>query len=112
MLTFFYFYPFSRAVDKIQKELKKSRDEHRKLLQEQHPVLSRISPWLRAKLEAGEQSKLSKITWGAHEEALKIAQKHNLHQSVYFLTRDMAFMKEVSQIVLVNFDVLYNGSFL
>lgn len=84
-----------RAVDKIQKELKKSRDEHRKLLQEQHPVLSRISPWLRAKLEAGEQSKISKITWGAHEEALKIAQKHNLHQSVYFLTRDMAFMKEV-----------------
>lgn len=84
-----------RAVDKIQKELKKSRDEHKKQLQEQHPVLSRIAPWLRAKLEAGEQSKLSKITWGAHEEALKIAQKLNLHQTIYFLNRDMAFMKEV-----------------
>lgn len=89
-----------KAVDKIQKELKKSREEHRKLLQEQHPVLSRISPWLRAKLEAGEQSKLSKITWGAHEEALKIAQKLNLHQTIYFLNRDLAFMKEREPVLL------------
>ncbi|XP_039440636.1 uncharacterized protein LOC120421483 isoform X2 [Culex pipiens pallens] len=89
-----------KAVDKIQKELKKSRDEHKKQLQEQHPVLSRIAPWLRAKLEAGEQSKLSKITWGAHEEALKIALKLNLHQTIYFLNRDMAFMKEREPVLL------------
>ncbi|XP_058455787.1 uncharacterized protein LOC131433056 isoform X1 [Malaya genurostris] len=89
-----------KAVDKIQKELKKSRDEQRKMLQEEHPVLSRISPWLRAKLEAGEQTKISKITWGAHEEALKTAQKHNLHQSVYFLNRDLAFMKEREPVLL------------
>ncbi|XP_055636132.1 uncharacterized protein LOC129775415 isoform X2 [Toxorhynchites rutilus septentrionalis] len=89
-----------KAVDKIQKELKKSRDEQRKQLQEQHLVLSRISPWLRAKLEACEQTKLTKITWGAHEEALKIAQKHNLHQTVYFLSRDLAFMKEREPVLL------------
>lgn len=65
-------------------------------MQEQHPVLSRVFPWLRAKLNSGEQTKLSKITWGAHEEALRAAQKHNLHQTVYFLNRDLAFMKEVS----------------
>ncbi|XP_058821698.1 uncharacterized protein LOC131683602 isoform X2 [Topomyia yanbarensis] len=89
-----------KAVDKIQKELKKSRDEQRKLFQEEHPVLSRISPWLYAKLESGEQTKISKITWGAHEEALKIAQKHNLHQTVYFLNRDLAFMKEREPVLL------------
>ncbi|XP_055603337.1 uncharacterized protein LOC129751698 isoform X2 [Uranotaenia lowii] len=89
-----------KAVDKIQKELKKSRDEQRKLLEEQHPVLSQITPWLRTKLENAEQTKLSKITWGAHEEALKIAQKHNLHQTVYFLSRDLAFMKEREPVLL------------
>ncbi|XP_053697381.1 uncharacterized protein LOC128744410 [Sabethes cyaneus] len=89
-----------KAVDKIQKELRKSREEQQKLLQEDHPVLSRILPWLRSKLEAAEQNKVSKITWGAHEEALKIAQKHNLYQTVYFLNRDLAFMKEREPILL------------
>ncbi|XP_050100782.1 uncharacterized protein LOC126581283 isoform X1 [Anopheles aquasalis] len=89
-----------KAVDKIQKELKKSREEMEKTLQEQHPVLSRVFPWLRAKLNSGEQTKLSKITWGAHEEALRAAQKHNLHQTVYFLNRDLAFMKEREPVLL------------
>uniref|UniRef100_A0A182QS17 Uncharacterized protein n=1 Tax=Anopheles farauti TaxID=69004 RepID=A0A182QS17_9DIPT len=89
-----------KAVDKIQKELKKSREELETTLQEQHPVLSRVYPWLRAKLNAGEQAKLSKITWGAHEEALRAAQRLNLHQTVYFLNRDLAFMKEREPVLL------------
>uniref|UniRef100_A0A182NCW1 Uncharacterized protein n=1 Tax=Anopheles dirus TaxID=7168 RepID=A0A182NCW1_9DIPT len=89
-----------KAVDKIQKELKKSREEMETTLQEQHPVLSRVYPWLRAKLNAGEQAKLSKITWGAHEEALRAAQRLNLHQTVYFLNRDLAFMKEREPVLL------------
>ncbi|XP_049281969.1 uncharacterized protein LOC125763166 isoform X1 [Anopheles funestus] len=89
-----------KAVDKIQKELKKSREEMEQTLQEQHPVLSRVYPWLRAKLNAGEQAKLSKITWGAHEEALRAAQRLNLHQTVYFLNRDLAFMKEREPVLL------------
>ncbi|XP_058129825.1 uncharacterized protein LOC131272187 isoform X2 [Anopheles coustani] len=89
-----------KAVDKIQKELKKSREEMEKTFQEQHPVLSRVYPWLRAKLNAVELTKLSKITWGAHEEALRAAQRHNLHQTVYFLNRDLAFMKEREPVLL------------
>ena len=81
-------------------ELKKSRDDHQKLLQEEYPVLSRISPWLRSKLETAELSKLNTTTWAAHEEAIKVCVKHNLNQTVYFLNRDLAFMKEREPVLL------------
>lgn len=87
-------------MEKIHRELKKSREEHQRLLTESHPVLSRVAPWLRTKLRAAETSKLSKSTWSGHEEALKICAKHNLQQTSYFLNRDLAFMKEREPVLL------------
>lgn len=34
--------------------------------------------------------------WSAHEEALSLCNAEKLHQTVYYLNRDLAFMKEVS----------------
>lgn len=89
-----------KAVEKLQKELKRTRHEHQRYLMNDYPVLSKIRPWLRMKLEAAEESKLSKSVWSAHEEALKMANKHNLQQSAYFLSRDLAFMKEREPVLL------------
>lgn len=65
-----------------------------------YPVLSKVSPWLRSKLRAAETSKISKSTWAAHEEAIKMCGKHNLQQTAYFLNRDLAFMKEREPVLL------------
>lgn len=89
-----------KAVEKIQKELKRTRTEHQKYLINDYPVLSKVSPWLRLKLQAAEANKMSKSVWAAHEEALKMCSKHNLQQTSYFLSRDLAFMKEREPVLL------------
>jgi hypothetical protein len=112
-LSFFinFFLFLHRSVEKVQKELTKSRDEHRKNLTEAHPVLSRLAPWLRSKLQAAEYTKVSKSVWTAHEEAIKMCLKHNLQQTVYFLNRDLAFMRDVRSIIskfscIVNYSLI------
>lgn len=89
-----------KAVDKVQRDIKRSREDHEKCLSNDHSVLSRVAPWLRSKLRHAEESKLSKTAWSAHEEALKMCSKHNLHQTAYFLGRDLAFMKEREPVLL------------
>lgn len=89
-----------KAVEKIQKELKRTRVEHQKYLINDYPVLSKISPWLRMKLQAAETNKISKSIWAVHEEALKMCANHNLQQSAYFLSRDLTFMREREPVLL------------
>lgn len=60
-----------------------------------HPVLSRIGPWLRSKLRAAEHKFNIENQWSAHEEALSLCHTQKLNQTIYFLNRDLAFMKEV-----------------
>lgn len=89
-----------KAMDKVQKDIKRTREDHQKCLANDHSVLSRVAPWLRSKLRKAEESKLSKSAWSAHEEALKMCTKHNLQQTAYFLSRDLAFMKEREPVLL------------
>lgn len=89
-----------KAVDKVQRDIKRSREDHQKCLANDHSVLSRVAPWLRSKLRHAEEHKLNKSAWSAHEEALKMCTKHNLLQTAYFLSRDLAFMKEREPVLL------------
>lgn len=89
-----------KAVEKVQKELKRTRSDHERYLVNEYPVFSKISPWLRKKLEAAETAKISKTVWAAHEEAIKMCGKHNLQQTAYFLSRDLAFMREREPVLL------------
>ncbi|XP_063709490.1 uncharacterized protein LOC134837994 isoform X3 [Culicoides brevitarsis] len=89
-----------KAIEKVKKDLEKARNEQEKLLIKTHPVLSRIAPWMRMKLRIAESSRMSKTIFAAHEEALKICLKHNLQQTVYFLNRDLAFLRDREPILL------------
>uniref|UniRef100_A0A6P7GE45 Uncharacterized protein LOC114337028 n=1 Tax=Diabrotica virgifera virgifera TaxID=50390 RepID=A0A6P7GE45_DIAVI len=83
-----------RAVENVQHRLYKSQEEVKIRLCSTHPVLSRIGPWLRAKLRAAEQKFSQENQWSAHEEALMLCNSQRLLQTVYFLNRDLTFMKE------------------
>lgn len=85
-----------KAVENVQHRLSKSLEEIKSRLHKYHPVLSRIGPWLRARLRAAEQKFSIENQWSAHEEALSLCNAEKLHQTVYYLNRDLAFMKEVS----------------
>ncbi|KAL1494204.1 hypothetical protein ABEB36_009836 [Hypothenemus hampei] len=83
-----------RAVENVQHRLQKTQEKVRNKLQNAHSILSRIQPWLRAKLRRSEQRFSLENMWSAHEEALALCSSQRLHQTVYFLNRDLAFMKE------------------
>lgn len=83
-----------RAVENVQRRLHKSQEAVKSRLCTDHPVLSRISPWLRSRLGAAELKFSLEHQWSAHEEALALCQQQKLAQTIYFLNRDLAFMKE------------------
>ncbi|XP_060522143.1 uncharacterized protein LOC132699446 isoform X2 [Cylas formicarius] len=83
-----------RAVENVQHRLQKTQEEVKNRLRSFHPILSRIEPWLRAKLRSSEQKFGVENQWCSHEEALALCNSQRLYQTVYFLNRDLAFMKE------------------
>lgn len=84
-----------RAVENVQRRLTSTKEELRRQVEQQHPVLSRIEPWMRDKMYEAEANFIEQCEWSAHEEALSLCSQHNLQQTVYFLNRDLTFMKEV-----------------
>lgn len=83
-----------KGVEKLEREIERSQTEHRQFLMNKNQVLSKIELWLQLKLQAAEADALSKRIWSPHEQALEMCHEHNLHQTAYFLSRDLAFMKE------------------
>lgn len=89
-----------KAVEKVQKELKRTQTKHERYLINEYPVFSKITSWLKKKLELAECAQISKNMWSAHDEALKMCTKHNLQQTTYFLSRDLAFMRDREPVLL------------
>ncbi|XP_049817861.1 uncharacterized protein LOC109609412 isoform X1 [Aethina tumida] len=83
-----------RAVENVQHRQQKTQDEFKTKLCHYHPVLSRIRPWLRSRLRTAEHKFGLDNQWSAHEEALALCSAQKLNQTVYFLNRDLAFMRE------------------
>lgn len=98
-----------RAVENVQRRLSKTLDDVKMRLYRYHPILSRIGPWLRSRLRMAEQKFSVENQWSAHEEALSLCNSEKLSQTVYFLNRDLAFMKEVRRflLILVGFSNLF-----
>lgn len=83
-----------RAVEHVQQKLAKTKESLRKRIETMYPVMSRIQPWMRDKLRNAEAHFIEECQWSAHEEALALCSKMNLHQTVYFLNRDLSFMRD------------------
>lgn len=85
-----------RAVENVQRKLSQTKDSLRHRIESEHPILSRIQPWMRDRMREAEENFIEECEWSAHEEALALCSHQNLTQTVYFLNRDLTFMKEVS----------------
>lgn len=79
----------------MQLKLCKTKENLKQRMELSHPVLSRIEPWMREKLRQAESRFTEDCQWSAHEEALSLCTAQHLHQTVYFLNRDLTFMREV-----------------
>lgn len=89
-----------KAIEKVKKDIKKTREVQECLLKDNYPVLARIRAWLNEKLELAEMKRVNETLWAAHEEAIKVCQKHNLQQTVYFLNRDLKFMRDRESVLV------------
>lgn len=88
------------AYDRVEKDIKRFSSEYERRLIEENPVLSKIHTWRERKLTDAEMQMVHKCKWRVHEDALQSAQKHNLQQTAYFLSRDLAFMREREPVLL------------
>ncbi|XP_015590720.1 uncharacterized protein LOC107265616 isoform X2 [Cephus cinctus] len=89
-----------RAVENVQRKLTQTKDSLRSRMEREHPVLSRIRPWMRDRMREAEANFIEECEWSAHEEALALCSHQNLQQTVYFLYRDLTFMKEREPVLL------------
>lgn len=88
-----------RAVENVQHKLLKTKESLREYMESEHPVLSRIGPWMRDRMQEAETRFIDECEWSAHEEALTLCHQQNLQQTIYFLNRDLTFMKEVRSLI-------------
>ncbi|XP_044759110.1 uncharacterized protein LOC123316901 [Coccinella septempunctata] len=83
-----------KATENVQRRLSKTLSEVKTKLNTMHPVLSRVEPWLQFRLGNTEIKFVQENQWSTHEEALNLCNSQKLVQTVYFLNRDLTFMKE------------------
>lgn len=90
------------AIETTQRQLRALRRDHERLLRNDHPILARVGPWLRGQLrKAAASAAIATVaTWAAHEEAIRQCGKQQLPQAAYFLSRDLAFMREREPVLL------------
>ncbi|XP_034935076.1 uncharacterized protein [Chelonus insularis] len=89
-----------RAVENVQRKLSQMKESLRQRMESEHPVLSRIGPWMRDRMREAEANFIEECEWSAHQEALSLCSLQNLQQTVYFLNRDLTFMREREPVLL------------
>lgn len=60
-----------------------------------HPLLSLVQPWMDKELRQVKARLAEEYRWKCHEEAIESCRIKSLDQFVYFLTRDLAFLRDV-----------------
>ncbi|XP_077258599.1 uncharacterized protein LOC143895402 [Temnothorax americanus] len=82
--------------------LSQTKESLRHRIESEHPILSRIQPWMSDCMRMAEENFIEECEWSTstHEEALALCSHQNLTQTVYFLNCDLTFMKEREPVLL------------
>ncbi|KAJ8317953.1 hypothetical protein KUTeg_003044 [Tegillarca granosa] len=89
-----------KAVRNVQVKMIRHKEKLVAHLNATYPVKSRIQAWMNEQIEAFETDFISQNLWSAHEEAISICEEEDLKQAVYFLKRDLNFIKERESVLL------------
>ncbi|XP_064624711.1 uncharacterized protein LOC135486100 isoform X2 [Lineus longissimus] len=84
----------TKAAENVKIKIVKHKEELKTHLQKTYPVRSRIRAWVNEKLNEFEKEFISQNQFSVHEESIQKCREAGLEQSVYFLQRDLNFMKE------------------
>ncbi|XP_067672611.1 uncharacterized protein [Haliotis asinina] len=83
-----------KAVQNLQLKMQKHKQQLVNHLKKEYSVKSRIKSWMNEQLQSFEEEFLTQNLWSAHEEAISICEDQGLNQAIYFLRRDLNFIKE------------------
>ncbi|XP_041363220.1 uncharacterized protein LOC121378908 [Gigantopelta aegis] len=83
-----------KAVQNLQEKMQKFKEQLVNHLKKEYPVKSRIRAWMNEQQEAFKHDFITQNLWSAHEEAISICEDQGLQQAIYFLRRDLNFIKE------------------
>ena len=88
----------SLVIQEVLKEEQTRLNQHKKQVEVElefnHPLLSRIKPWMKRQLEKADQKFREQRVWEPHTKAIEGCQAESLFQSAYFLSRDLSFRKD------------------
>ncbi|XP_052759604.1 uncharacterized protein LOC128202638 [Mya arenaria] len=89
-----------KATENIETKMHTHKQELLNHLKKAHPVKSRIPDWVSEQTRNFEVEFVSQHLWSAHEDAIQRCEEEDLHQTVYFLRRDLNFLKQREPILL------------
>ncbi|KAH9503994.1 hypothetical protein Btru_067508 [Bulinus truncatus] len=83
-----------KAQKNLQQKLEVHKQKLLKHLKETYPIKSQIDTWVKEQIQTFEKDFVRQNLWTAHEEAISLCEEEGLDQTVYFLRRDLNFIKE------------------
>ncbi|KAK3091951.1 hypothetical protein FSP39_023952 [Pinctada imbricata] len=89
-----------KAVKNVQSKMASHKENLLSHLKTSYPVRSRIDAWTNEQIRAFENEFILRNLWSAHEEAISLCEEQGLMQAVYFLRRDLTFIKERETILI------------
>ncbi|XP_033755704.1 uncharacterized protein LOC117338457 [Pecten maximus] len=89
-----------KAVNNVQVKMLKHKEKLISHLKSGYRVKSRIEPWMNEQIRAFETEFVEQNLWSAHEEAISICEDGGLKQAVYFLKRDLNFLKQREAVLI------------
>lgn len=89
-----------KAVENVKDKMTKHKTELKSHLKAKYSIKSRIPPWMNEQIRAFEYDFIIQNLYSAHEEAISICEEQGLKQAVYFLKRDLMFIKEREAILI------------
>eukprot|EP00092_Neocalanus_flemingeri_P037052 GFUD01040338.1.p1 GENE.GFUD01040338.1~~GFUD01040338.1.p1 ORF type:complete len:1135 (+),score=193.14 GFUD01040338.1:117-3521(+) len=81
------------ALETVKEDIKKQLNDEEEQLKIKNPICSQIKAWMERKLKEKESKLTLENQWTAHNKALDACQSAGLEQHAYFLSRDLAFLK-------------------
>ncbi|XP_046650573.1 uncharacterized protein LOC124341686 isoform X1 [Daphnia pulicaria] len=88
-----------RAVAKVRERFTADLIQAELDIRLRHPMLSLVKPWMDKQLCSVKTKLAKEYQWKCHEEAIEACRRKSLDQFVYFLSRDLAFLRDRAPIL-------------
>ncbi|ODM94685.1 hypothetical protein Ocin01_11990 [Orchesella cincta] len=88
-----------RALDIVSIKMEMELRDIKKYFVGEYPILSRDSSWMKEQMDRAQKKFIEENKWLPHEISVELFKQHFLKQHTYFLSRDLAFMRDTEPVL-------------